>query len=325
MEDRISGRQAGAWGFCALSVPAVLTCAKLGWGWVLLGCGAAAAFFYLTQCLAGETGAVRLTELTLQAFGRTVGRVLLGAGGVFALLAAAQTAARAGAAFPDETAQLAGPAILALAALANQKSAAAAARVCGVVTLILAVLYTITMLSAARQVQAQWLRPWGSARQMAEAIPAVLSVSCLRYLPQRRGAVRGGWLALLICGPAALAAVTAGCLSPRLTQVLAQPFYTVSQSLSILDVMERFEPLVSAALLMGFFALESLLLASAQAQILAGAGRDRTSAWESFALAAAAFGLSFLTGQVPAEVWAIGAAVCWGILPLLTQLIVAIK
>ena len=76
---------------------------------------------------------------------------------------------------------------------------------------------------------------------------------------------------------------------------------------------------------MGFFALESLLLASAQAQILAGAGRDRTSAWESFALAAAAFGLSFLTGQVPAEVWAIGAAVCWGILPLLTQLIVAIK
>ena len=41
MEDRISGRQAGAWGFCAMSVPAVLTCAGLGWGWVLLGCAIA--------------------------------------------------------------------------------------------------------------------------------------------------------------------------------------------------------------------------------------------------------------------------------------------
>ena len=52
MEGSISGRQAGAWGFCAASVPAVLTCAGLGWGWVLLGCAIAAGDYVLTQELA---------------------------------------------------------------------------------------------------------------------------------------------------------------------------------------------------------------------------------------------------------------------------------
>ena len=58
MEGSISGRQAGAWGFCAVSVPAVLTCAGLGWGWVLLGCAIAVGYYVLTQELAG--GAVYL-------------------------------------------------------------------------------------------------------------------------------------------------------------------------------------------------------------------------------------------------------------------------
>ena len=134
MEDRISGRQSGAWAFCALSVPAVLSCAGQSWNWVLLGCAAAAAFFVLAGSLSGKREQRNLTELMPQAFGRYAGKTLLGLGGTYTLLAAAQTAARAGAAFPDETAQLAGPAILVLAALANGKGAARAARVCGVVT-----------------------------------------------------------------------------------------------------------------------------------------------------------------------------------------------
>ena len=99
MDGSISGRQAGAWGFCAASVPAVLTCAGLGWGWVLLGCAIAAGYYVLTQELAG--GAVYLPEFTVRAFGKAVGRVVLAIGGVFTLLAAAQTARRAGNAFPE--------------------------------------------------------------------------------------------------------------------------------------------------------------------------------------------------------------------------------
>lgn len=45
----------------------------------------------------------------------------------------------------------------------------------------------------------------------------------------------------------------------------------------------------------------------------------------SWALGALTFGLHFVTGSIGENAWALGAAVCWGILPLLTQLIVAIK
>lgn len=323
MDDRISARQVGAWGFGAVTVPAVLTCAGLGWGWVLLGCAIAAVYFGLTESL-GD-GAIDLRELTYRAFGKGFGRVWLVLGAAFALVSAAQTASQAHLAFPDETGKLAGPVILVLAALANRKGAEQAARVCGVMSLILAALYTIVLLSAARQVKLSWLTPWGAARQTIEVLPPMLALTCLRFLPGRRGRVKGGWLALLVLGPAALAAVTAGCLSPRLTMGLSQPFYTVSQSLSVLDVMERFEPLVSAALLMGFFALESLLFAACRAQLDTAVTALWEKKWASAALGVLAFGLMFATRGIGPEAWALGAAIFWGMGPLLTQLIVAIK
>ncbi len=323
MENRISARQAGAWGFGALTVPAALTCAGLGWGWVLLGCAIAAVYFGLTASLA--EGKLDLRELTVRAFGMGFGRVWLILGAAFALFSAAQTASQAHLAFLDETGKLAGPALIVLAALANRKEPEQAARVCGVVSLILAALYIIVLLSAARQVELQWLTPWGGARQTVEVLPSMLALTCLRFLPGRQERAKGGWLALLALGPAALAAVTAGCLSPRLTQQLAQPFYTVSQSLSVLDVMERFEPLVSAALLMGFFAFESLLFAACRAQMDAAVPAFREKEWAGAALGALTFALMFAAKEIGPEAWALGAAIFWGIGPLLTQLIVAIK
>ena len=323
MEGSISGRQAGAWGFCAVSVPAVLTCAGLGWGWVLLGCAIAVGYYVLTQELAG--GAVYLPELTVRAFGKAAGRVVLAIGGVFTLLAAAQTARRAGIAFPDGTAELAGGVIVLLGTLAGEKGAKQAAKVCGVLFLVLAGLYTIIILAAAKNVQLRWMEPWGGARQTLEVVPPLLVLTCLRFLPGRKAAVKSGWLGLLAVCPAAFAALTAGCLSPRLTQQLTFPFYTVSQSLSVLGVMERLEPVVSAALLLGFFALESLLLEAGREQIERAAPIIAGKRWARVALGIVVFGLSFVTDGIPAEAWALGAAVCWGIAPLLTQLIVAIK
>ncbi len=323
MDGSISGRQAGAWGFCAASVPAVLTCAGLGWGWVLLGCAIAAGYYVLTQELAG--GAVYLPEFTVRAFGKAAGRVVLAIGGVFTLLAAAQTARRAGNAFPDGTAELAGGVIVLLGTLAGEKGAKQAAKVCGVLFLVLAGLYTIIILAAAKNVQLRWMEPWGGARQTLEVVPPLLVLTCLRFLPGRKAAVKSGWLGLLAVCPAAFAALTAGCLSPRLTQQLTFPFYTVSQSLSVLGVMERLEPVVSAALLLGFFALESLLLEATREQIERAAPIIAGKRWARVALGIVVFGLSFVTDGIAAEAWALGAAVCWGIAPLLTQLIVAIK
>ena len=194
MEGSISGRQAGAWGFCAASVPAVLTCAGLGWGWVLLGCAIAAGYYVLTQELAN--GAVYLPELTVCAFGNAAGRVVLAIGVVFTLLAAAQTARRAGIAFPDGTAELAGGVIVLLGTLAGEKDAKQAAKVCGVLFLVLAGLYTIILLAAAKNVQLRWMAPWGGARQTLEVVPSLLALTCLRFLPGRTQRVKRGWLGL---------------------------------------------------------------------------------------------------------------------------------
>lgn len=319
----ISARQAAAWSFCALSVPAALRCTQFGWGWVLLGCSLAAVIFFLGgELTRGEAG--DLTQMTCYALGETVGRTVLGLGGAFTLLALAQTAGRAGAAFDDETGRLAAPAVLALSALANRKGAQVAARVCSVAALVLAVLYGIVIWSAVRQVEAQWLVSWGSARQSAKVLPMMLVLGCIRYLPGRTQRPGGGAIAGLILIPAVFAAITSGCLSPLLAQRLDRPFYTVSQSLRLFDVMERFEPLVSSALLMGFFALASLLLAAAKAQ-LAAAMRMQENGWLAWALAGGAYAAKYLTGQLRAEGWAFGAAIFWGMIPLLTQLIVAIK
>lgn len=323
MEHEISARQAGAWSFCALTALAALGCAPLGWGWVLLGCALAAVIFHLGgELTRGEAGV--LTQMTCRAFGAGAGRVILALGGGFTLLALAQTAGRAGAAFEDETAALAAPAILALAALVNRKQAQTAARVCGVTALILAGLYGLVLWSAAGQAESAWLKPWGGARQTGRVLPMLLALGCIRYLPGQTQRPQGGALAGLVLLPAVFAAVTAGCLSPQLAQSLPRPFYAVSQSLRLFGVMERFEPLVSSALLMGFFALAALLLAAAEAQLETAMSVSHRP-WHAWALAAGAYGLHFLTARLPAEALALGAAIFWGIIPLLTQLIVAIK
>ena len=228
MEDRISGRQAGAWGFCAMSVPAVLTCAGLGWGWVLLGCAAVACYLYVSGTL--TNGAVDLLALTQEAFGKTLGCAVLALGGAFCLLAAAQTAGRASMAFPDQTQALAAPAVILLAVLSNRKGSQQASRACGALFLLLAGLYAVIVLASLKNAEVRWMAPWGGARQTVRVIPAMLSLVSLRYLPDRQGRTKGSWLGALTLLPAVLAAVTAGCLSPRLTQQLELPFYTVSQS-----------------------------------------------------------------------------------------------
>ena len=112
-----------------MSVPAVLTCAGLGWGWVLLGCAAVACYLYVSGTL--TNGAVDLLALTQEAFGKTLGCAVLALGGAFCLLAAAQTAGRASMAFPDQTQALAAPAVILLAVLSNRKGAQQASRACG--------------------------------------------------------------------------------------------------------------------------------------------------------------------------------------------------
>ncbi len=91
-----------------------------------------------------------------------------------------------------------------------------------------------------------------------------------------------------------------------------------------MSVMQRFELLLSVAQLLGLFALLTMLACAAGKMAAAVRGK-RIGENESGMFCLLAFGGSFFAYAVPMWVWAVGAAVFWGLVPILTQVIVNIK
>ena len=126
---------------------------------------------------------------------------------------------------------------------------------------------------------------------------------------------------LLPAFAAVLTAVTAGVLSPELAAARTVPLYDLAQSVSLFGVVERIEPLLSAAMTMGVFALLSALACAGQA--LADTLWPWT--WSGSAVCAAAAGMMYLTRNVPPEVLTAGAVVFWFAVPVATVGVVRIR
>ena len=306
----------------ALGAPAAMALAGLGWTWVLLG-GALAAFLLLAMCRA----ACGFPEAFTLAFGRTGGTVI----GVLTLLwllaAAAGTASAVRIAFETDPGPAAPAVLLLLAALACGKGSRRAAAVGGILSLVLALLYSIIVLTSLRHLHPDWCRPWGSAADAGLSVCVCLSPACVLFAAQpERGSRRAGWgcAALAALAPAVLALITAGCLSPELAGASELPIYTLTKSLSVLSVMERFEPLLSVSLMLGLFLLlQGIVCAAGNLTQLIGGAKQADHGTAAFCLLA--FAGSLGADRVPVVCWAIGAATFWGILPVLTLVIVGIK
>lgn len=322
MENRITARQARAWMLGTLSAPAAMALAGLGWTWVLLG-GALAAIVLHAMCRA----ACGFPEAFTLAFGRTGGAVI----GVLTLLwllaAAAGTASAVRIAFETDPGPAAPAVLLLLAALACGKGSRRAAAVGGILTPVLALLYSIIVLTSLRHLQPDWCRPWGSAADAGLSVCVCLSPACILFAAEpERGSRRAGWscAALAALAPAALALITAGCLSPELAGASELPIYTLTKSLSVLSVMERFEPLLSVSLMLGLFLLlQGIVCAAGNLTQPTGGAKQTDRGTAAFCLLA--FAGSLGADRVPVVCWAIGAATFWGILPVLTLVIVGIK
>ena len=312
MQDKLTPRQSRAWGLCALSVPAAMVLAGRGWLWVLAGSAAAGGIVLFLQTLQRRSGQ-SLPEQMARAFGRRGGRLLGAAVCLWLLLAASGAAAASQIAFEDDLGPLAPAVPLLLAALASRKGQAAAARGSGVLALCLALLYSIIALASLRHVQAAWCRPWGSAADAGLGLCQCLTPACLLCLDGDGQTPRPGWSAL-----------AAAVLSPAWTAQLPQPLYTLTKSLSVLSVMQRFELLLSTAQLLGLVSLLTLLVCAAArtAEVCLGAGWGEKKEGVFCLLA---FGVSFLTQRLPMAVWVVGAATFWGVIPILTQVIGNIK
>ncbi|MBQ5749417.1 MAG: hypothetical protein IIV87_04590 [Oscillospiraceae bacterium] len=321
-------RQRLAWVFASASAPVVMVFARAPWQWALVS-GAIAVIYYYIVCRLHKAFAdgCTLGALACEAFGG-FGRILLVLGAAWTLLAAADTATGSAAAFAGEQERrLSGTVLLVLAAYGSVKGTTALARCAAVLAPILAAIYTVILFAAMPQIEWAWCRAWGSPWPVLENLPVLLLPSAALFLRSRFERRRvSAVLAALGVAPALLAFVTVGCLSPQLAVEEEAAFYTLSKSMSLFSVMERFEPLVCAVLYLGFFCLLTLLVQSCAAMLWRAVKRnDDAPGWVGAVCCAAIFLLRLIPARLSKEVFGVGAAVFWGIFPLLTLLVVAVK
>lgn len=325
MRDKLTPRQVRAWSLCALSVPAAMALPGCGWLWVLGGSVIACAIAACQQAMQRRSG-LSMRQAISFAFGTGGGRIVAVAELLWLLFAASGAAAASQIAFEDDLGPFLPAIPLLLAALAGQKGRLAAGRVCGVLALCLAGLYALIAAASLRHIRLDWCRPQGVPADAALGLCLGLGPVCMAFITAEDETPRVSPGAAAVCAllPAVPAFLTAACLSPELARQEPLPFLTLTKSLSVLSVMQRFELLLSVAQLLGVFALLAMLVCAAGSMTEA-IRRKRPAKNESGVFCLLAFGGSFFAYRLPIWLWAVGAAIFWGIVPVLTQVIVNIK
>lgn len=296
MNRSIGERQRWAWLAAGTSAVAAAKLSGLGWLWVLLG-GLTVCFYYLyiDRRLAEEGLAQRLSRV----FGFS-GKVLAVFFLFWLVLIMGWCACLADAAFPmvDGFPGL-GWVLLALAAWGCRRGPAACAGCAGIVCLFLLALYGIVAVFSVPNVEWQYLVPALDWQQGPAALGLFLLPACVWCIPVRGH--KGKSLPLFLLLPVAaalLSAICAGVLSPELAGESAVPVYTLAQSVSVLGVVERIEPLLSAAMTMGIFCLLSVQASACQALA------DQIGSWQwsgslcCLAAAAAMYPAAALPGEL---------------------------
>ncbi len=299
MAQRMGERQRWAWLAGGLSVAVGACACGLGWVWVLAG-GLLVSLYYIyvdrdlpTAGLAAmlPKGMAVLTLLWL-------------------VLVMAWSANLADSAFPMiDGFPVLGWVMLALAAWGSWKGAAACARCAGVLCLFLLILYSIVTVFALPDVQLGNLKPYGPWQNSLWTAGLFLLPGVVWYLPCTKSRKKPAWVIGIALPLAAglLAAVTAGVLSPLLAASLPSPLYTLAQSVSLFGVVERIEPLLSAALTMGVFCLLSAMVCACQSLF--------PWKWTGIVTCVAAGVLMGIAGKVDITVVSVGNLVFFGALP----------
>lgn len=313
MDRRIGERQRWAWLAGGLSAAVAACACGLGWIWVLAGGLPVAAYYiYMDRKLPS----VGLAALLSKRFG-VIGRALAVLTLIWTVLAMGWAANLADGAFPMVNGfPVLGWTVLALAAWGSWKGSAACARCAGVLCLFLVFLYGMVTVFAAPDVQWENLRPVGSWQGAVCTAGLFLLPASVWYGPCTRSRKRAAWeMGLLLPLVAAvLAGVTAGVLTPVLAASLPSPLYTLAQSVSLFGVVERIEPLLSAAMVMGVFCLLSGMACACREL----AGQIFAWRWSGAICCAIAGALMGILKTVDLFVLTGGCLLFWVVLPLAT-------
>jgi len=325
--DSREERQQPAWLLASGFAPAVLICAGLGWLWVLLGGVCAALFYIIIVCLLPAADEDAPVQAAGHGSGRGFGRAALLLEALWALFAAAGAASAASRAFPQDAGRaFAGPVLLALAVWAVSGPSGTAARCAAVLSGLLALVFAVLLLAAIPDVRVENLRPRGDPRDAACAFSSMLFPTAALFVQHRGGKRRPTHLltAFLALLPSAAALLTAGCLSPELAGQSGQPFALLVRSLSLFGVLERFEPLYSAALLLSLFCLCALFL-QAGVSLLQELPAFACSGTLPLLLYLPVLAAARAADRFKPVFWMLGSTVFWGIIPILILLVVLLK
>ena len=313
MAQRMIGeRQRWAWLTAGLSAVAAAKTCSLGWLWVLVGGLVVTLYYIYMDRFLRPCGVARLLTVGM---GR-VGRVLAVLTFLWTTVLLAWSAGLADAAFPMvDGFPVLGLVLLGVAAWGGNKGEAACARCAGVLCLFLIVLYGIVAVFSVPDIQPRFLavrQPWENSLWAAGLF---LLPAAVMYVPCRQSRKKPVWLHLLLLPGAAvlLAVICDGVLSPQLAAIQTAPLYTVAQSVSIFGVLERIEPLVSAAMTMGVFSLLSAMACACRAL---GNEMGKQSHYASAACAGAAV-LLWPAARLSLPVITIGTVIFYFLIPLL--------
>lgn len=255
MNERSSGRQLRALVLTAGAAPIFSLTCSLGWVWAAAAGAAAWGILWLLFSF----------------WPKDPPRLLRAGGAVLWFVLAAWAGRMTAAAFP-ETARsaVAAALITGLAALAAGRGCAVLGRCAGILVWITAALFGTVLVCGMTQIRPEWLRPSASVPTIGPAASMLLPAAALPLRGRTEGGPGRGFGAVFgisAAAAAAAAAVTAGALSPELARE-PMAFLTLARSVSILGVVQRFEALISGALLMSGFCLCAMLLAALREELL---------------------------------------------------------
>jgi len=299
MQSRITQRQRWVWLACAASAVAAVLLCRLNWLWVLIGGSVVCLYYlYIEERLGRDSLTQRLGRLGFS--GKVIAAIML----FWIILVMGYCACLADSAFPmvDGFPGL-GWVLLVLTAWGSKKGPRACASCSGILSLFLLALYGVVAAFSLPDVELSYLRPEGRWTQAVAAAVIFLLPFGVWMVPVNAGKGRGRlWVLLLPILAAALSAVTAGVLSPELAGTVQVPLYELARSVSVLGVVERIEPLLSAAMTMGVFCLLTSL---------ACAGRSLAESiepwsWSGPACCLGAAAAMYVAKALPGGVWVVG-------------------
>ncbi len=291
MTDRGLDRSIGMWlasfGICA----GAILCGKMDWCSALVGGAVLAILYWIDFSYKLPRTAVRILQTVW-------------------LVVPLSVCGRASAAlFPDAGYPLYVPAVvLGLGWLLADRPGDGVRACCALIGFFVLAAVSIVSLCAVTDIRWQWLKPSFSW----EGLWIVLSIGSGGMLirtvyPEAK--LNKGWSAAAFLAPAFLSAVSMGCLSEQLCRQKESAFYTLSRSISLFGVVERFEALIAACLTLGLCSVAALLFRTVGTLC----GKYARPICAILYLVT----LGSLCRPIAGEICAIGTIIVWIVLPLI--------